>query len=55
VHLERLPLAWQQNAMESFLTLCLLVALLAGWVYLRKRLAEVDSPIADLSAQLHRL
>jgi uncharacterized membrane protein len=40
--------------MEGFLILCLLVIVLAAWVSLRKRLAEVDSRIADLSAQLHR-
>jgi uncharacterized membrane protein len=37
---------------ETFLILCVLAVLLAGCVYLWKRLAEIDSRIADLSAHL---
>ena len=38
--------------MEGFLILCLLAVLLAAWISMRKRLAELDSRVADLSAQL---
>ncbi len=38
--------------MEIFLILCLMAILLAGWISLRKRLAEMDSRIAGLSTQL---